>query len=214
MSEAVSEAWGFFVQGGFFMLLLIICSLVALTVIVYKLLTLRRERVIPPALESAVEEIESRSRGGETKLLEAEIQEGRSALARICGVAIRSRAKSEIEVQDAVQATAREEIVRMGTGLSVLEVVIQIAPLLGLLGTASGLVTVFGDLGGTGGAIGRGIAMALSTTIVGMAICVPSVIAHSYFSRKVETISARLEVLLGTMISARNQQSRTSELSS
>ena len=95
----------------------------------------------------------------------------------------------------------------MHAGLSVLDVVITVAPLLGLLGTASGLVLIFGNTedltsGVNNAKIGSGIARALGTTIAGMVVAVPSVVAHSYFTRKIETMSARLEVLLGILISA------------
>jgi len=81
--------------------------------------------------------------------------------------------------------------------------IITIAPLLGLLGTVSGLVTVFGDFGGNAdnGAIAKGIAQALSTTIAGLAVAVPSVIAYSYFNRRLETFAARLELILSQLCS-------------
>jgi biopolymer transport protein ExbB len=69
---------------------------------------------------------------------------------------------------------------------------------LGLLGTASGLVTIFQGLGETTDylAIARGIAEALSTTIFGLAITVPCVVAHSYFMRRIERLTARMESIL------------------
>ena len=76
-----------------------------------------------------------------------------------------------------MQSSAREEIVRMNAGMSVLDVIITISPLLGLLGTASGLVTAFSDLEDNE-RIRAGIATALSTTIVGIAITVPAVVAQ------------------------------------
>ena len=187
------------------MLLLVLCSFVALTVIVFKFLTLTRRNIIPSPLAHEVDQFEGHLQNDTFASLENEINAEKSSLARLCKVALHNAGRSQTEVQEAVQSTAREEIVRMNSGLSVLDVVITIAPLLGLLGTASGLVTVFGDLGGSGQAIGRGIAMALSTTIVGIAICVPSVIAQSYFSRKIETMAVRLEVLLGKVVSACHQ---------
>ena len=81
---------------------------------------------------------------------------------------------------------------------------IGISPLLGLLGTASGLVTAFSDFDDKEN-IRTGIATALSTTIIGIAITVPAVIAQSIFSRKIELFSARLEVLLGRVVSACHQ---------
>ena len=85
--------------------------------------------------------------------------------------------------------------------------VITIAPLLGLLGTASGLVVVFANVGGDAdqASIGQGIAMALNTTVAGLAVAVPTVIAHSHFSRKIELMAARLEVLMGKVTSACHQ---------
>lgn len=204
-TEAIQQTWGFFREGGFFMILLAACSLVALSVIVYKILTLTRKNTVPQGLAERLDGFEELLREGKIGPLQVEIEREESALARLCGVAIKNAGRTQGEVQEAVQSSAREEIISMNSGLSALDVVITIAPLLGLLGTASGLVTVFGDLGGTGDAIGRGIAMALSTTIVGIAVCVPSVIAHSYFSRKVETMAARLEVLLGRVVSACHQ---------
>jgi biopolymer transport protein ExbB len=80
----------------------------------------------------------------------------------------------------------------------VIDTIITIAPLLGLLGTASGLVTIFQGLGDNSDhlAIARGISEALTTTIVGLAIAVPCVVAHGYFIRRIEMLTARLESLL------------------
>lgn len=204
-TEAMKETWEFFSEGGFFMILLAVCSVVALSVIVYKFLTLTRKNTVPNDLAARLDGLESLLREGQIGSLQVEFERSESVLARLCDVVIKNAGRTQDEVKEAVQSAAREEIIRMNSGLSALDVVITIAPLLGLLGTASGLVTVFGDLGGSGEAIGRGIAMALSTTIVGMAICVPSVMAHSYFSSKVEVMAARLEVLLGRMVSSFHQ---------
>ena len=67
-----------------------------------------------------------------------------------------------------------------------------------MLGTASGLVRIFQGLGDNSDhlAIARGIAEALTTTIVGLAIAVPCVVAHGYFIRRIEMLTARLESLL------------------
>lgn len=186
------------------MFLLALCSIAALTVIILKALTLTKLRVLPDRLGAEVEKFEDHLEADTLGDLQDEFAKGENSLARLCTVALRNAGRTQGEVQEAVQSSAREEIVRMNSGMPVLEVVITIAPLLGLLGTASGLVTVFADLDDKDN-IGRGIATALSTTIVGIAIAVPSVIAQSYFSRKIETLSARLEVLLGRVVSACHQ---------
>jgi biopolymer transport protein ExbB len=70
-----------------------------------------------------------------------------------------------------------------------------------LIGTASGLVLIFQGLGNNSDhlAIARGISEALTTTIFGLTIAVPCVIAHGYFLRRIETLTARLETLLADL---------------
>lgn len=186
------------------MFFLALCSIAAVTVIVLKMITLTRKQVLPDHLEAEVEKFEEHLEAGTLTGLQEEFARGENSLARLCAVALRNAGRTQGEVQEAVQSSAREEIVRMNSGLPVLEVIITIAPLLGLLGTASGLVTVFADLDANE-QIQKGIATALSTTIVGLAVAIPSVIAQSVFSRKIETLSARLEVLLGRVVSACHQ---------
>ena len=123
-----------------------------------------------------------------------------SPLARISLVALQHLRWPRSENVEAVQTRARHEMVRLERGLIVLEVITGIAPLLGLLGTVSGLVHVFAHLGlSAGGTDTKGIALgiseALNTTIFGLSIAVPSLIAFSYFSKKVEVMSVEMESL-------------------
>ena len=186
------------------MALLGLCSLASLTVILMKSISLSRSRILPDQLGQEVERFEHYLESDNLEQLQREFARGDNSLARLCSVALNNAGRSQSEVKEAVQSSAREEIVKMNAGMSVLDVVITIAPLLGLLGTAAGLITVFADLDDKDN-IGRGIATALSTTIVGIAIAVPSVIAQSIFNRRIETFSARLEVLLGRVVSACHQ---------
>jgi biopolymer transport protein ExbB len=96
-------------------------------------------------------------------------------------------------------------LVRLERGLIVLEVVTGIAPLIGLIGTVSGLVQVFSGLGLSSGAadtkaVALGISMALNCTIFGLSIAVPSLIAFSYFSKKVEVLSVQMESIVSDLI--------------
>ncbi len=199
--------WNFFSQGGWFMIPILACSLIAVAVVAYKMMTLGRKMIVPQALAGKVDQVGADSAVNGLSNLHWELKAGESSLARLCGVAVNNADKSQGELQEAVQSAAREEIVKMHTGMPILEVVITIAPLLGLLGTASGLVLVFANVGqGADPAkVGQGIAMALNTTVAGLAVAVPTVIAHSHFNRKIETMAARLEVLLGKVTSACQQ---------
>ena len=136
--------------------------------------------------------------------MEREIQDGSSTLARLVSVALRHKDKSQADIALAVEASAREESSRLHAGIGVLDIVITVAPLLGLLGTASGLVTIFDGLSDSADymAIALGIAKALNTTILGLAIAVPCVVAHGFFTRRIEVFTARLEALLAELASA------------
>lgn len=208
--RALERTWDFFTDGGVFMLVIVACSLVALAVIIFKAKALTKERILPERLSGEVERIEAHLEEGTVRELETEFREGETPLARLCSVAFKNAGRTQAEAQAAVQSSAREEIVKMSAGLSVLDVVITVAPLLGLMGTASGLVLIFGNTeelvdGGNNAKIGAGIARALGTTIAGLVVAVPSVVAHSYFTRKIETMAARLEVLLERVVSACHQ---------
>ncbi len=108
--------------------------------------------------------------------------------------------KHEADV-GAVKAYARLEVNRMERGLVFLEIVIGAAPLLGLLGTVTGLVTVFGNVSLDTGLpepalFTKGIAMAMTTTVLGLTVAIPCLIANSYFQRRVETFAVEIEALL------------------
>ncbi|MES2474301.1 MAG: MotA/TolQ/ExbB proton channel family protein [Verrucomicrobiota bacterium] len=197
-ANGFQTAWDFLVKGGPFMVPLAITSVVGLMAILYKALSLSSQRVVPPKLAREVEEFQQRILADKTDAVLKEFEKGDSTLARISAIAVKHRGKPRAEITHAVESAAREETVHLHAGIGVLDTIITVAPLLGLLGTASGLVTIFQGLGDNADhlAIARGISEALTTTIVGLAIAVPCVIAHGYFTRRIETLTARLETLL------------------
>jgi biopolymer transport protein ExbB len=129
-----------------------------------------------------------------------------SSLARIVRVALAHLRWPRADNVEAIQTRARHEMVRLERGLVVLEVIVGIAPLIGLIGTVSGLIHVFASLGLSAGAadakrIALGISEALSTTIFGLGIAVPSMVAFVYFSKKVEVLSIEMESLVTDLLS-------------
>jgi biopolymer transport protein ExbB len=91
-------------------------------------------------------------------------------------------------------------VARLESGLVVLEITTGVAPLLGLLGTLSGLVGIFASIGTDPVAVARGIAEALNTTIVGLAVAVPSLVTFNYFQRRIEVMAVEMESLVADMI--------------
>jgi len=204
----------FFIKGGIFMVLLLVCSFVALTVMLLRLFALRRRAVIPALIEKEINKIRP---GDEPEHLRHLIQDDSSPLSRIVEVAIRPYNANKQETLEVVQSRARQEIVRMESGLFILEIVVGIAPLLGLLGAVAGLVRVFGNIGSGAMStsdlkgIASGIGEALSTTIVGLSIAIPALVAYTYFSRRVERLAVEMESLLADLIEKIFQANRGPE---
>lgn len=201
LNDALQTSWAFLLKGGVFMIPLSVTSIVGMTAILYKFLSLSANRVIPDELARQVERFEDLTAADQTEPVLKEFEKGESTLARLAAVAVRHRGKAQGDIILAVEASARMETSRLHAGIGVLDIVITVAPLLGLLGTASGLVTIFQGLSDSADHLGiaRGIAIALNTTIFGLAIAVPCVVAHGYFTRRIEVLTARLESLLADL---------------
>jgi biopolymer transport protein ExbB len=200
--ESLNSVIGFFERGGLFMWPLLICSIVALTTIILRSFALREKYVMPLVIES---EIERLMPGGSPDRLMRIVENDQSSLARIVRIALQHLRSPRSENVEAVQTRARHEMVILEKGLIVLEVIVGIAPLLGLIGAVSGLVHVFSHLGLSSGAsdtrqIALGIAEALNATVFGLSIAVPTLIAFSYFSKKVEVMSVEMETLVVELI--------------
>jgi biopolymer transport protein ExbB len=197
-----NTVFGFFTRGGLFMWPLLACSIVSVTMMILRGLALRRKNVMPPLIE---QEIERLAPGESPELLSRIVHHDPSSLARITRVALQYLRAPRSENIEAVQTRARHEMVRLERGLIVLEVIVGIAPLLGLIGAVSGLVHVFSHLGLSSGAadtrqIALGIAEALNATVFGLSIAVPTLIGFTYFSRKVEVMSVEMETLVVELI--------------
>ena len=201
-----AKVWDFLLSGGVFMAFIAASSFVGIAVCIHRALTLRWNSVIPPELRGDLASCGDGFREGRASKLHLDLKRSDSPVGKVGRVALSSEFTTREEAYPAVEATAREQMVKLENGMGVLEVVITIAPLLGLLGTVSGLVSVFATLGEAGYSsddptlIAAGIAVALNTTIAGLVVAVTMVICHSYFTRRLERIAARLEVIAGHLL--------------
>lgn len=200
--NAIEGVLSFLTRGGIFMWPLLACSIVALTVIILRIVALRRSNVLPLVIESEIERLPP---GGSAERLQRIVQQDSSSLARLAGVALQHLRSPRSENVEAIETRARHEMVVLERGLIVLEIITGIAPLLGLIGAVSGLIHVFSNLGLGAGtadtkAIALGISEALNATVFGLSIAVPTLIAFSYFSKKVEVMSVEMETLVVELI--------------
>jgi len=184
----------FFVKGGFFMAVLVLLSIFSLAVILQRALVLKIDTVLPPDILRA---LESLKQGATTDAFQKKLSNEPSPLSRVLLTLIQHRDWPRAEAIESVQIRARHEIARLEAGLVFLEITTGISPLLGLLGTLSGLVGIFGNIGAHGDPqmVANGISEALNCTIVGLGVAVPNLIAYNYFTRRVEVVSIELESL-------------------
>ena len=183
----------FFVQGGFFMFVLLLLSVFSLAVILQRARVIKMDRALPMEVIRALQSF----KGGSTEPLERVLRAEPSPLSRVLDNVLQHRNWTRAEILDAVQTRARHEISRLESGLVFLEITTGISPLLGLLGTLSGLVGIFGNIGDHGDPqmVANGISEALNCTIVGLGVAVPNLVAYNYFTRRVEVVSIELESL-------------------
>lgn len=161
-----------------------ICSVAAVFIVCERAYALRRVAVMPPDLVDAVVTGRQLVGGKHT------------VLARI--VEFAAEHKND---EAAVKAFARLEINRMERGVPYLDVVYAAAPLIGLTGTVVGLLKVFSQISPDTGLpdpvqFTQGVALALSATVIGLCIAIPSLVGSGYLQRKIENYAAQLDVLL------------------
>lgn len=185
----------------FVYVVLALTSVVGLTFIVERGWALRWRRVVPPEVQSALESCQGRQ---DVPVLRRVCQQHHSPISRLLLEAADHLHWPKDENVDALQTRARQEITRLERGLVVIEIIVGIAPLLGLVGTIAGMMTLFGDIGEAGltdaTRLAKGIALILNATLIGLLIAIPSLIFWSYYSKKVETIAVEMETLCDEFI--------------
>lgn len=166
-----------------------LCSLLAVFIIFERLIALRPARTIPRRIESAF------IRGD---LPEAE---GRDSVAGRLLLFYHQRNPDE----EQLKAYARLQVIGMERGLFILDIVISAAPLLGLLGTVTGLVQVFSQISPDSPIPQQevfisGVALALTTTILGLAVAIPAIVFNSYLVRRIDLLAAKINVGVERML--------------
>ena len=196
----------FFIIGGPFMGVLLALSILSLAAILLRARRLREHVIIPRVVVKCVGGLQP---GDTLDRLVKVMEKNPSAISRILSTLLAHLNWSKSENLEAVQTCARHEMARMEKGMIILEIATGAGPLIGLLGTLSGLVGIFSTLGGSGDpvVIAKGISEALNTTIIGLAVAVPSLIAHSYFQRRIEMMAVEMESVAADLLAKLYQPS-------
>jgi biopolymer transport protein ExbB len=180
--------------GGWLMVPIIACSIIAFAIIIERLWTLRVKRVIPRRLVAQVWD-----QAKERKLDIERLQELRagSPLGRILAAGLLNRDASREIMKESIEDTGRHVVHELERYINTLGTIAAISPLLGLLGTVIGMIQVFSTITTAGvgnpAALAGGISQALITTAAGMVVAIPSLMAYRYFRGKVDMLVIRME---------------------
>lgn len=185
--------WTFFQQAGIFAYPLGLCVFLVLFVAFDRGISLRHEKLIPKALLDAL------LSGKRDASVAPE-----SLLGKLIGFCMERKPDAE-----SLKAFAGYQVSRLERGLFMLDIVTAAAPLLGLLGTVMGLIQVFSGMGPDGalpesGAFIQGIALALTTTLLGLAIAIPSIVLSSYMHRRIDLVESELNIASERLIELSN----------
>ncbi len=189
-AATITSVWDFAVKGGIIMIPIAICSLVALALVVERLLTIRRSRIIPDGfldgLRDLVRQNADRSKGIEY------CRASNSPLSRICEAGLRNWDRPIEQVEKNIGDAGQREIAGMRKHLRALSVIASIAPLLGLLGTIFGMIKAFQTVAASGEALGRtellaeGIYEAMITTAAGLIVAIPTLVMYNFIASRID----------------------------
>jgi biopolymer transport protein ExbB len=185
----------FVMQGGVIMVPIILCSVLAIGIIFERLVNLRRKRFLPYELLSRIETFLQEQKIPEATTL---CKRHESPMTRILLVAILNYDRSKPEIKEMIEDQGRQEVPVLERNLTTLGTIASISPFLGLLGTVVGLLKVFEAIAQAGGVtnaavLSEGIHNALITTVGGLCVAIPALVAYNYFARKAEGLILEIE---------------------
>ena len=180
--------------GGWLMIPIIACSVVAMAIILERLWALRSKRVVPGNLVAQVWQYHRKGKLNNAYI--TAIRDG-SSLGRILAAGLVNRQHSREVMKESIEESGRQVVSEMERYLNTLGTIASISPLLGLLGTVIGMIKVFSaiTIAGVGNptVLAGGISEALITTAAGLSVAIPSLMFHRYFESRVQRLVIKME---------------------
>ena len=181
-------------KGGILIYPLILLLIWGLIIIVIKMLTLRRSTIIRPGV---VEHVEKLLLDRKIPEATAHCKQNASPMTRVLEAAILNYEKSEAELKEILEEAGRQEVPHIRSHLTALGTIASVAPLLGLLGTVLGMISVFSTLSQettvNATMLAGGISEALVTTAFGLVIAMPTLASYNYFITRVQNLVIEME---------------------
>jgi len=182
-------------RGGIVMIPILVCSVVALIIIFERLWSLRRKRIFRFDILDTVEQLLREHKIPEATTL---CKRHDSTMTRLVLVVLLNADRPKAEIKELIEDHGRQEVPFLERYLTMLGTIASISPLLGLLGTVVGLLRVFDAISQEGGVtnaaiLSAGIQNALITTVAGLCVAIPSLVAYNYFARRAESLVLEME---------------------
>ncbi len=182
------------VKGGVFMYPIIFCSILALAVFIERIFFLRRKRTIPDDFIRQVEELIKKEKFSEAVFL---CQSNISSISKIFLAGLKNAKKGMWLVKEAIEERGSREALILEKHVSILATIANLTPLLGLLGTVSGMIKTFKVISvqgiGNPAPLAGGIAEALITTAAGLSVAIPTLVGHRLLKDKASTLIFDME---------------------
>lgn len=194
MFSSIAQTISSLSKGGIIMIPIISCSLFALAIFIERLWSMKREKVLPIDLFATVERLIK-----ENKIGEALYMCGRndSSLSRIILAGLKSHGRRTSDMREAIEEAGRRETTLLDKYTGVLGTIANISPLLGLLGTVSGMIKAFNVIaaGGVGdpAVLAGGISEALVTTASGLTVAIPAFVAYKFLTSRADQLVIDME---------------------
>ena len=194
------SVWDFAVSGGIMMIPIGIASLVAFSVLVERLISLRRKKIIPPDFIEGLQRGLAAS-GGDPAQAIAYCRRDGSPVSNVFAAGLK-RAAGPIEgVERQIQEAGQREVLKLRSHLRVLSVIAAVAPLMGLLGTILGMISAFETVATSADALGKtellagGIYEAMITTAAGLVVAIPALIFYHWLLARVQRLVMDIDEL-------------------
>jgi len=182
------------VAGGWVMMPIILCSVLAVTLILERFWTLRENRITPPLLVEQILTLHQKKRINNEAIEKLYIN---SPLGRILAVGLRNRNGSRAIMKESIEEEGRQVALDLERFLNTLGTIASITPLLGLLGTVIGMIKVFAVITSLGVGdpkiLADGISEALITTAAGLSVAIPSLMFYRYLRGRVDELLLKME---------------------
>jgi biopolymer transport protein ExbB len=187
------------------------CSLISVSLILERFFSLRRARTYSKDLMDNIREILKHNRVSEAVNL---CEETGGPLAFILKAGLLKHGRSKIEIREAIEDAGLLVVPSLERYLSVLATIANIAPLLGLLGTVVGMTEAFMIIQSHGGSVTPGdlagsIGTALLTTVWGLIVAIPTLVAYNYFVTKVDNMVWEMEILSSELLDILSEKEET-----